>query len=325
MKNRYVKNLICFSAAFIIMLLIVTATLADDFPLMGPEQLSGSKIKQFDQQLPLLDAAGGTIQTIMDDGSEISMRMVEVRANMLPPSFRPENGKPYLGTAVFTYRVSTEPVVPLSRVDTYVNPLVVATRGTPTTIRYINNLTSSAINWRNWTDLSMHSALHQSVDRMMPITGDTAHYQGPILAVPHLHGGEVPALIDGGPEAWFASDVPGPDTSTAYKTHGPAYYSKAGAADNEAIYSYPNTQQAAPLWFHDHLLGGTRINATFGGLAGGYALVDPKLVLPQGLLPVGMDINGNGKMDAANEVVVPLLLQDRSFDKNGELYFPSAG
>ena len=160
---------------------------------------------------------------------------------------------------------------------------------------------------------------------MMPTTGDTTHYQGPVLAVPHLHGGEVPALIDGGPEAWFASDVPGPDTATTYLSQGPAYYTKAGAAANEAIYSYPNTQEAAPLWFHDHLLGGTRLNATFAGLAGGYALIDPGLTLPAGLLPVGLDTNGSGSMDAANEVVVPLVIQDRMFDTNGELFFPNIG
>ena len=244
---------------------------------------------------------------------------------MLPPSFKPANGLPYAGTAVFGYRASTAPVAPLTHVDTYVNPVIVATRGIPTTIRFINNLTTRVINWRNWTDASLHSAFHQAADMMMPTVGDTAHYQGPVLAVPHLHGGEVPALIDGGPEAWFASDAPGPDTAATYMLHGPAYYSKAGAAANEAIYRYPNTQEAAPLWFHDHLLGGTRLNATFAGLAGGYAIIDPALALPDGLLPAGMDTNGSGMMDAANEVVVPLVIQDRMFDTNGELFFPNIG
>lgn len=312
-------------------LLVITFIIAPVFAAKpvaaGPVQFPGSKIEQFAQPLPLLDAAGGTIQTIIDNGAEIAMRMVELRANMLPPSFKPANGLPYAGTAVFGYRVSSSHVAPLTNVDTYVNPVIVATRGTPTTIRYINNLTTNVINWRNWTDVSLHSAFHQAADMMMPSTGDTGHYQGPVLAVPHLRGGEVPALIDGGPEAWFASDAAGPDTATDYIVHGPAYYTKAGvaAAANEAIYSYPNTQEAAPLWFHDHLLGGTRLNATFAGLAGGYALTDPELVLPAGLLPVGMDTNGSGSMDAANEVVVPMVIQDRMFDTNGELFFPSIG
>jgi spore coat protein A, manganese oxidase len=312
----------------------VTATMAGTPVLaakpvpVGPIQFPGSKIQQFALPLPTLDIAGGTIQTIVDNGiDEIPIRMVELRANMLPASFKPANGLPYGGTAVFGYRASADPVAPLTAVSTYVNPVIVAMRNQPTTVRYINNLTTNAINWRLWTDQTLHGGFHQAVGQMMPTSGDTTHYQGPVLAVPHLHGGEVPALIDGGPEAWFASDVPGPDTDTTYLSHGPAYYTKSGAAANEAIYRYPNTQEAAPLWFHDHLLGGTRLNATFAGLAGGYALVDPGLILPDGLLPVGLDTNGSGGIlpDAANEVVVPLVIQDRMFDTNGELFFPNTG
>ncbi len=293
----------------------------------GPVRLNAVKIPQFAQPLPLLDVvdAGESIQTVVDDGTEIPIRMAELRADILPPGFRPANGLPYQGTAVFGYRVSEDPVTPLTHVDTYVNPLIVATRGTPTSIRYINNLTTKGINWRNWTDSSLHSAFHQASDIMMPALGDTGHYLGPVLAVPHLHGGEVPALIDGGPEAWFASDVPGPDVLSSYKLQGPAYYSAVGAKPNEAIYRSPNAQEAAPLWFHDHLLGGTRLNATFAGLAGGYAIIDPELELPEGLLPVGLDTNGSGDLDQSREVVVPLVIQDRMFDTNGELFFPSLG
>ncbi len=325
MRRQFLKAVSFLTFAFLVSVNLSINVAAAPPAAIGPVRFPGNKIQQFAQPLPLLDAAGGTIQTILDDGSEIPIRMVELRSNILPPSFKPANGLPYAGTAVFTYRVSEDPVTPLTNVDTYVNPVIVASRGTPTTIRYINNLTTNVINWRNWTDESLHSAFHQSEDSMMPLLSDTTHYQGPVLAVPHLHGGEVPALVDGGPEAWFASDVEGPDTVTDYIEQGPAYYSKVGADSNEAIYTYPNYQEAAPLWFHDHLLGGTRLNATFSGLAGGYALTDPDLELPDGLLPVGLDVNGNGEMDEANEVVIPLVIQDRMFDTNGELFFPSIG
>ena len=36
---------------------------------------------------------------------------------MLPKSFRPANGLPYKGTAVFGYRAVRKPVKPLTRVD----------------------------------------------------------------------------------------------------------------------------------------------------------------------------------------------------------------
>jgi FtsP/CotA-like multicopper oxidase with cupredoxin domain len=90
-----------------------------------------------------------------------------------------------------------------------------------------------------------------------------------IPAVPHLHGGEIPPAIDGGPDAWFTSDGrQGHDYYTNRSPLAPVI----GA--NEAIYSYPNTQLAAPLWFHDHTLGATRLNV-YAGIAGAYYLLDP--------------------------------------------------
>lgn len=284
--------------------------------------LPGNKIPQFVDPLPVLNAAGGTMETVIAGTEEITLNMLEFRANMMPSTFVPANGLPYTGTWVFGYRVGPT-TAPTNAVDTYVGPVIVATRNLPTQIRYVNNLTANNIAWRDWIDQSLHSAFHQAVGQPMPMPGDTARYMGPVLAVPHLHGGEVPAVIDGGPEAWFASNVPGPDTTTAYLPHGAAYYAGYDwygsgtnpAAAHEAIYRYPNTQEAAPLWFHDHLLGGTRINATFAGLAGAYALIDPGLNLPAGLQPVAL----------GGRLLTPLVIQDRMFDTDGQLYFPNIG
>jgi spore coat protein A, manganese oxidase len=131
-----------------------------------------------------------------------------------------------------------------------------------------------------------------------PPTGTCAqHYSGPIPGTPHLHGGEVPAGIDGGPDSWFTSDG-------SYV--GPAYYSEDGTSPkNYAIYRYPNVQEAAPIWFHDHTLGLTRLSV-YAGLAGGYLITDPDAPPPANLpLPV------------------PLIIQDRMFDTDGQLFFPA--
>jgi spore coat protein A len=309
---------------FLVLVLAITATAliaGSAFAVQGTP-LPGHKIPQFVDPLPVLSVDGGPMETVIAGTGEITLNMLEFKANMMPSTFVPKNGLPYTGTWVFGYRVGPTPA-PSSAVGTYIGPVIVATRNQPAQIRYVNNLTANNIAWRDWTDLSLHSAFHQAVDQPMPMVGDTTHYMGPVLAVPHLHGGEDPAIIDGGPEAWFASNVPGPDTMTTYLSHGPAYYAGtdvagAGAnpaAVNEAIYRYPNTQEAAPLWFHDHLLGATRLNATFGGLAGAYALVDPDLTLPAGLDPVGL----------GGRFLVPLVIQDRMFDTNGQLYFPNIG
>ena len=115
-----------------------------------------------------------------------------------------------------------------------------------------------------------------------------------------MHGGEVPPQLDGGPDAWYTG---GPD---AFQAH--AFYSADGtgpaASGGHSIYRYPNSQEGALIWFHDHTLGATRLNV-YCGLAGGYLIVDPA-------------------NDPANlPELVPLIIQDRMFDTNGQLFFPS--
>ena len=65
------------------------------------------------------------------------------------------------------------------------------------------------------------------------------------------------------------------------------------------------------IWFHDHLLGATRLNV-YAGIAGGYYLLDPAQEAHFELI----------KMRPVTEVV-PIILQDRMFDTNGQLYFPA--
>jgi FtsP/CotA-like multicopper oxidase with cupredoxin domain len=188
--------------------------------------------------------------------------------------------------------------------------VIVATRGTPTKITFLNELgttaASNVLAYRRSTDQTLHWAdpLHAEANHCahqatmfpgQPPVGECAqNYAGPIPAVVHLHGGEVPPQLDGGPDAWFTSDG---------SSRGHGFYSFPGTgAANDAVYRYPNTQEAAPIWFHDHTLGATRLNV-YAGLAGGYVLTDPP-------------------NDPANlPPIVPLVIQDRSFDTTGQLYF----
>jgi len=103
-----------------------------------------------------------------------------------------------------------------------------------------------------------------------------------VRTVIHLHGGSVPPEYDGWPEDWF---VPG------------------GSQTCE----YPNGQDAATLWYHDHAMGITRLN-TIAGFAGFYIVTDPvdsALNLPSGPYDIG------------------LALQDRKFYDDGSLYYPA--
>jgi FtsP/CotA-like multicopper oxidase with cupredoxin domain len=72
-------------------------------------------------------------------------------------------------------------------------------------------------------------------------------------------------------------------------------------------YLYPNDQDERTLWYHDHALGHTAEN-TYMGLAGLY-LTDEGLNLP---LPTG-------------DYAIPLVIQDKIFDTNGQLLFLDNG
>jgi spore coat protein A len=76
-------------------------------------------------------------------------------------------------------------------------------------------------------------------------------------------------------------------------------------------YVYDNTQEAGTLWYHDHMLGMTRLN-NFAGLAGFYIIHDStenKLISQHRLPSESYDI--------------PLCIQDRAFTKDGQLFYPA--
>ncbi len=285
--------------------------------------LPGSAIPQFIDPLPLLSVAGGPMETIVAGASEVTLTMKEFQSNVMPSAFVPANGQPYTGTWVWGYRAGVTSDNPAG---TYIGPVFVASRGTPTQIRFVNDLPGDNVipnlAWREWTDQTLHwgdplngemnMCNHSIVPGQAP-TGECAdHYWGPVPAVPHLHGAETPPVLDGGPDAWFTSDG---------DHHGHAFYSMDGNTDgNYAIYRYLNTQEAAPIWFHDHLLGGTRLNV-YAGLAGAYAIIDPNATLPTGLHPIGLQQGASGPVD----FLIPLVLQDRMFDMDGQLFFPNTG
>jgi len=105
-----------------------------------------------------------------------------------------------------------------------------------------------------------------------------------VRTVVHLHGAKAPAASDGYPDAWYP---PG----------------------KAAVYHYPNQQDAAMLWYHDHALGINRLNV-FAGLLGLYILRDDfedSLNLPRG------------------PYEIPLVLYDRILDLDSQLNYPVSG
>jgi spore coat protein A len=266
--------------------------------VQGPP-LGGNQILQFVDPLP--DLANGGLHAI--NKTDITLNMEEFQYQVMPTGFVPANGLPYTGTYVWGYREAGQPAT------SYIGPVVLATRGNPTKMKFVNKLgDTNSIRIAAWvtsTDQTLHWADPKGEHHMMPM----GNYAGPIPAVVHLHGGEVPPQLDGGPDAWYLSDAGG---WSGYSQHGHAYYTSKVAGDsagpNEAIFRYPNSQEGANIWFHDHALGITRLNV-YAGMAGAYVLDEPGLWAPAGPKPSP----------------IPLVIQDRMFDVNGQLFFPNVG
>jgi spore coat protein A, manganese oxidase len=114
--------------------------------------------------------------------------------------------------------------------------------------------------------------------------------------VAHLHGGENLPQCDGTPLQWF----------TKSGDAGPHFVTR------DCL--YPNEQRATMVWYHDHALGNTRTNV-YAGLAGLYFIRDE--------FDTGGSDNPLGLPYGPQEV--PLVLQDKTFNADGTMFYPSRG
>jgi spore coat protein A len=131
-------------------------------------------------------------------------------------------------------------------------------------------------------------------------------------AAVHLHGGFVPWPSDGGPHAWSAPD------GTAGVSHVNWLPDYRGTLTDHSY--YPNNQSARLMWYHDHALGTTRLNA-YAGLASAYIIRDG---FEQNLIETGA-IPG-----LVPGTEIPLIIQDKVFKQvadqwgaPGDLWYPS--
>ncbi|HWZ88881.1 MAG TPA: multicopper oxidase [Polyangiaceae bacterium] len=108
--------------------------------------------------------------------------------------------------------------------------------------------------------------------------------QPEVRTVVHVHGARVPPESDGNPNEWFT---------------------KGRSVTNR----YPNQQDAALLWYHDHAMGIERLNH-YAGMFGLFLIrdeVEAALQLPSGTQEI------------------PLVICDRLFDELGQLSYPTSG
>jgi bilirubin oxidase len=165
-------------------------------------------------------------------------------------------------------------------------------------------------------------------DSRPTFTSTPAAYRGPVPLVTHLHGAHVFEDSDGYPEAWYlpnAKNIP-----NGYAVSGSFYDQFKSEAQNRfgvnwapgtATFQYTNDQRATGLWFHSHELGITRVNI-YAGLSGMYLLRGGSSDLSPGTLPGPAPKQGDASGTRYYEI--PLVIQDRSFNSDGSLFFPNS-
>ena len=166
------------------------------------------------------------------------------------------------------------------------------------------------------------------------------NYTGPVPIVTHVHGAiGVGDESDGYAEAWFlpaAKNIP-----DGYARNGRWYYffgKKASLAQSaqwepgSAVFQYPNYGRAATIWYHDHAIGMTRVNV-YAGPAGFYiirggkdgddAVLDSR-THKSAVLPGPAPKNTDPFPPDKTYYEIPIAIQDRSFNKDGSLFYPNS-
>ena len=248
------------------------------------------KLRKFVSPLPGLGPAGIPVATPTTNPAWPGADFYEFSAQQYTQQMHPDLPNP---TTLWGY------VDKATNKTGYLGPIVVAKRGTPTVIRMHNNLPNKHI---LPVDTSLMGAeVSEAVNRICL----------------HLHGGLVPWTMDGGPYAWFTpSGIVGATDGSV----GPSFLNGVPGVPGAADYYYPNNQCERLVWYHDHAMGITRLNA-YAGLAAGYLIVDPELTALT---------TGDAPTIPGLAYTIPLILQDKAFKpvadqwgKAGDLWYPS--
>jgi spore coat protein A len=144
-------------------------------------------------------------------------------------------------------------------------------------------------------DMTFTNRLGAEFPRWLPVdTRLTATHDRTARVMTHLHGGFVDAASDGNPAVTPLGFTDGQTQSVHYSNQLPQ-------------------MPPAQLWFHDHGLGSTRLGV-IAGLAAAYVLRDDQ---DTGAEPNPIGIPG-GRYE------IPLVIQDRQFNPDGTILYPSA-
>jgi FtsP/CotA-like multicopper oxidase with cupredoxin domain len=166
-------------------------------------------------------------------------------------------------------------------------------------------------------------------DRRPIFTSTPGPYVGPVPMVTHVHGAHTTEQSDGYAEAWYLPDAdnipPGYATTGTFFDYFNLKYAEEWPPGT-ASFKYPNDQRATTLWYHDHTLGMTRLNV-YAGPAGFYLIrggaddvVYDSRYGTAAILPGPAPGVGDDPLGVYGEI--PIVVQDRSFNTDGSLFYP---
>ena len=139
--------------------------------------------------------------------------------------------------------------------QSHLGGIIIAQRGKPVQITFRNNLPDKHI-------LPVDTSIQGSDPTVTQNRTAT-----------HLHGGLVPWTSDGGPFSFWDRTGNQGITFKNNQTLRPLESAAGSIPANEAEYYYPNDQSARLMWYHDHAMGITRLNA-YAGIATAYIIRD---------------------------------------------------
>jgi FtsP/CotA-like multicopper oxidase with cupredoxin domain len=142
--------------------------------------------------------------------------------------------------------------------------------------------------------------------------------------VTHVHGAHTTEDSDGFAEAWYlpnAVNIPAgyATTGTLFDYFNVKY--NHNWAPGTASFKYMNNQRATTLWYHDHTLGMTRANV-YAGPAGFWLIRGGPDDQVGGVLPGPAPGVGDSPFGTYYEI--PIVIQDRSFNADGSLFYPDS-
>jgi spore coat protein A, manganese oxidase len=273
-----------------------TETLEEAVGEPSPDQvpLDPLTIPKFANQLAIPRVFAPT--PIVDRGrvirNEYTVSVAETTAQMLPPGFPATTVLAYGGRVRIPGSSATEFVRAVP------GPIFENTAGIPSLVRYRNEIDTPhfmpvdpTLHWAN------PNAFEPPVAPFQPFPPGYPASLFPVPHVTHMHGLMVPAEQDGTAEMHF----------TRFGQVGPTFSTRD--------YLMPNDQFATQLFYHDHVVGMTRLDVISGVVGTGYFIRDP----------------ANEPLDAPNSPLprgrfeIPLVFFNRSFFTDGEINFPRTG